>query len=1299
MITEFLASNNLGWKDIEGDSSDWIEIYNPDSAAINLQGYKLISGPTDDPNTRTEWTFPSTPLAGKAYAIVYASGKVPAPAGQPLHTPFKLNVAGEYLGLADPSGKVVSEYAPGFPEQRTDISYGRASSTISTTTYLTAGTSLRTTVPANANMGLDWTNRIFDDSTWSSGTSGLGFEINAGIALPTEIEANHTIATANDASGNFVPLTSNYYQLSIRGEATTTIEADFYRIGTLDAGDVLTISAAGVGSIRGTMGNSYVELYRLNNDLSNPTLVTGNDDSGPGGNTDALLHRFTITANDTYFVKARSVADAGGTYDLALWLENTGGVPDTTGNVTQETEPNDSASQANDVSSSWRAVQCRSRTSATAGTSEDFYKFLFTAGDLVTVNLDSTGSAGAMDLSIYLLDSTGQVIASDDGTSAVPAPYSDDAAIYSFRIPATGTYYVQMHKNSSAGSPAYNADLYLSTTTLPPTQAMFTGLIRTNVQAQMLGKNASAYVRIPFHVEDVQSLNSLTLRMQYDDGFAAYINGELVATRNAPGSLSYNSAATGIRAKDQAIVFEDIDIVDHKSALALGDNILAIQALNYSKDDYDFLVLPELVSTVTAPIRDQYYATPTPGKPNQVGAEGMVADTKFDHDRGFYDTPFDLVISTATPEAQIRYTLDGTAPTITSGTIYTGPIPIARTTTIRAAAYRPGYIGTNVDTQTYLFLDDVIRQSPLGQRPTSGGAWPNPGRVNNQIIDYGMDPDVVNNALYKDTIKNDLRTIPSFSVVMDLKDLFDPATGIYVNAYNDGRAWERPMSMELINPDGSTAFHINGGVRIRGGYSRSPDCPKHGLRFFFRDDYGAGNLNYPVFGPDGAKSYDAFDLRTAQNYSWSFGGDPRGVFIRDQFSRDTQSAMGQPSTRGNFYHLYINGQYWGLYNSEERPEASYGATYLGGNKSDYDVVKTSNGSAIYATDGDMGAWTRMWNQAKTGLASDAAYWKIQGRNPDGTINSAYENLLDVDNLIDYMLVIFYTGNFDAPISAYMSNNGPNNFYAMRNRNGTDGFRFFAHDSEHTLLVGQTDFNPDGVSIDRTGPYPAGGTIETSNPQWTFQQLMANAEFRLRVADHIQKAWFNGGVFYVDPQNPKWDPSHPERNMPAARDRPGGGGRIGAVGRFEAPSGADSQRLDDPDQLAAGELFPEAIRHRTRAAQEEEPVSDGRGADIQPVRRGHLQKFRADDQCAGGNHLLHAGRERSAAAGRGGGARRDRLHRRDSDQPDDQREGQGAQRRDLERDDGRDVYPGHVRVTDHRADVQSSGARRGRVQGF
>jgi hypothetical protein len=498
-----------------------------------------------------------------------------------------------------------------------------------------------------------------------------------------------------------------------------------------------------------------------------------------------------------------------------------------------------------------------------------------------------------------------------------------------------------------------------------------------------------------------------------------------------------------------------------------------------------------------------FFTTPTPGGVNGGGVVNFVSDTKFSHDRGFYDTPFDLIITTATPGAQIRYTTNGLPPTATTGLIYSGLVRISGTTTIRAGAFLAGYQPSDVDTQTYIFLNDVIRQAPTGAAPPG---WPSSWGAN--TVDYGMDPAIVDSPTYGPTIKNDLKTLPSFSIVMNLNDLFNSTTGIYANPGQDGITWERPCSLELIYPDGTEGFQINAGIRIRGGFSRSTANPKHAFRFFFRQEYGAGKLNYPLFGENAATEFDKIDLRTFQNYSWSFQGDGNGTFLRDQFSRDTQLEMGHHAERGDYYHLYINGMYWGLYNTCERPEAAYGETYYGGTEAAYDTIKVEAGPyTVNATDGNMTAWTAFYNLAKAGLATDAAYQRLLGNNPDGTPNPAYPVYVDLENLIDYMLLIIWSGNKDAPISNFLSNDSPNNWYGLRNRNldARMGFKYFAHDSEHTLL-------PFDLNIDRTGPFPAGDTsVSKSNPQYIFKQLTANAEFRLKVADRIQRYFFNGGI--------------------------------------------------------------------------------------------------------------------------------------------------------------------------------------------
>ncbi|HEV8603892.1 MAG TPA: lamin tail domain-containing protein [Tepidisphaeraceae bacterium] len=109
----------------------------------------------------------------------------------------------------------------------------------------------------------------------------------------------------------------------------------------------------------------------------------------------------------------------------------------------------------------------------------------------------------------------------------------------------------------------------------------------------------------------------------------------------------------------------------------------------------------------------QYMTSETPGAANIDGASGLVADTKFDVDRGLFNAPFQLNITTTTAGATIRYTTNGSPPTATTGTVYSGPITIDHTTTIRAAAFKTSYISSDVDTQTYLFLKDVINQPNL----------------------------------------------------------------------------------------------------------------------------------------------------------------------------------------------------------------------------------------------------------------------------------------------------------------------------------------------------------------------------------------------------------------------------------------------------------------------------------------------------------------------------------------------------------------------------------------------------------
>ncbi len=503
--------------------------------------------------------------------------------------------------------------------------------------------------------------------------------------------------------------------------------------------------------------------------------------------------------------------------------------------------------------------------------------------------------------------------------------------------------------------------------------------------------------------------------------------------------------------------------------------------------------------------------SPTPGTQNISTYQGFVEKPQFSPERGFCDAEILVSITCPTPGASIYYTTDGSTPLLpvsgmrsgAPGTLYSAPIRITRTTCLRAVAIKTGWYSSPVETHTYLFLKDVTMQSPSGAKP--GPAWPSNG-VNGQTIDYGMDPDVVNDPRYKNLMDDALLAIPSISLVTDLRNLFDSQTGIYVNARSQGQMWERPVSIELIYPDGSPGFQINGGLRIRGGYSRSASNPKHAFRLFFGPEYGPATLRYPLFGTEGVDEFDGVDLRTSQNYSWSYEGGNRDTFVREVFSRDTQRDMGQPYTRSRYYHLYIDGQYWGLYQTQERAEASYAASYFGGDKENYDVIKSKAGNGGYdveATDGALDAWRQLWEAAGSGFDNDNTYYRVQGLNPDGTRNPGYPRLLDVDNLIDYMLCTYYVGDPDGPVSAW--GRVANNFYGIYNRVHPDGFKFFRHDAEHSL------YGLDEARLFDATTIGVGNSFNQSNPLWMHTHLIVHPEYRMRFADRVYRYFFDDGV--------------------------------------------------------------------------------------------------------------------------------------------------------------------------------------------
>ena len=120
-LNEVMASNGTTLNDEDAEASDWLEIFNEQAGAANLNGWYL----TDDPDNLTQWQFPAVTIAANDFLVVFASGKDRKPTdGANLHTNFQLASTGEFLALVKPDGVTIASQLD-FPELYTDVSYGQ----------------------------------------------------------------------------------------------------------------------------------------------------------------------------------------------------------------------------------------------------------------------------------------------------------------------------------------------------------------------------------------------------------------------------------------------------------------------------------------------------------------------------------------------------------------------------------------------------------------------------------------------------------------------------------------------------------------------------------------------------------------------------------------------------------------------------------------------------------------------------------------------------------------------------------------------------------------------------------------------------------------------------------------------------------------------------------------------------------------------------------------------------------------------------------------------------------------------
>ncbi len=119
VISELMAAYAHTLADKDGAYPDWIELYNPDSNAVDLTGWYL----TDSTENKTKWQFPAVSISAGGYLVIFASGKDRRDPHTQLHTNFNLKAGGEYLGLIKPDA-VTPGFEISYPAQADDISFG-----------------------------------------------------------------------------------------------------------------------------------------------------------------------------------------------------------------------------------------------------------------------------------------------------------------------------------------------------------------------------------------------------------------------------------------------------------------------------------------------------------------------------------------------------------------------------------------------------------------------------------------------------------------------------------------------------------------------------------------------------------------------------------------------------------------------------------------------------------------------------------------------------------------------------------------------------------------------------------------------------------------------------------------------------------------------------------------------------------------------------------------------------------------------------------------------------------------------
>ena len=276
-----------------------------------------------------------------------------------------------------------------------------------------------------------------------------------------------------------------------------------------------------------------------------------------------------------------------------------------------------------------------------------------------------------------------------------------------------------------------------------------------------------------------------------------------------------------------------------------------------------------------------FFGDLTPNAPNNAQGcrEKTIAPSpQFSLPGGFHRGNQVIELSTTSPSAVVRYTLDGSIPAIAS-TTYTSPIIVSSTTVIRARAFEAGYLPSSAIAHTY-FIDEAY-------------------------------------------------TLPVVSISTDPDNLWDGVTGIYSRHWED---LESPVGLEFYEPDGRLGFSLNAGAKMYGNYAKT--LPQKSWAIFARNKYGIERVNYRIFDDKPVSGLKTFVLRNSGNdwRSTMFRDALMQALVRDQV--DVDYLAYRPAI------VFLNGEYWGIHNIREKINEHYPQSNYGMDPDNVDLVES-----------------------------------------------------------------------------------------------------------------------------------------------------------------------------------------------------------------------------------------------------------------------------------------------------------------------------------------------------------------------